>query len=318
VFENFYFARFSFVLEAVEELRLPPYKGSTLRGGFGNIFKKVVCTIRTSDCDACILAPRCVYAYVFETSPHQGTEALRLYRRVPHPFVIEPPLETRTTYAPGETLTFGLVLIGKAVEYLPYFVYTFEELGKSGIGKARGRYRLREVSRHDGTVIYRGEDKVLGGDYGRESGEALMARGMKEGKREEATPRLALRFPAPLRLVFRGKLVSTLKFHHLLRALLRRVSTLSYFHCGKKIDCDFQGLIERAEEIGTSDDSTRWVDWERYSSRQKTRMKMGGLVGSVTFEGAIEEFMPLLHLGEAVHVGKGTVFGLGKYVIEGG
>jgi CRISPR/Cas system endoribonuclease Cas6 (RAMP superfamily) len=44
-------------------------------------------------------------------------------------------------------------------------------------------------------------------------------------------------------------------------------------------------------------------------------MKMGGFVGKVDYQGNLAEFFPLLKLGERVHVGKGTAFGLGKYEI---
>jgi hypothetical protein len=55
-------------------------------------------------------------------------------------------------------------------------------------------------------------------------------------------------------------------------------------------------------------DNLRWVDWERYSSRQDTKINLGGLlVGEATYEGDLAEFMPLIRLGELIHVGKGTV-----------
>jgi CRISPR/Cas system endoribonuclease Cas6 (RAMP superfamily) len=44
-------------------------------------------------------------------------------------------------------------------------------------------------------------------------------------------------------------------------------------------------------------------------------MKMGGFIGSITFRGNLEQFLPYLVLGEYIHVGKGTSFGLGKYRI---
>lgn len=44
-------------------------------------------------------------------------------------------------------------------------------------------------------------------------------------------------------------------------------------------------------------------------------MKMGGFIGSITFEGGLESFLPFLLVGEYIHVGKGTSFGLGKYEI---
>ena len=39
-------ARVDFTLKAPEPLILPPYKGSTLRGGFGAAFRRIVCVIR--------------------------------------------------------------------------------------------------------------------------------------------------------------------------------------------------------------------------------------------------------------------------------
>ncbi len=44
-------------------------------------------------------------------------------------------------------------------------------------------------------------------------------------------------------------------------------------------------------------------------------MSLGGVTGTISYEGDLAEFRTLLKLGEYVHVGKGTSFGLGKYEI---
>ena len=44
---------------------------------------------------------------------------------------------------------------------------------------------------------------------------------------------------------------------------------------------------------------------------------MGCFMGDITFEGELAEFLPFLRLGEYLHVGKGTVYGLGEYEIAG-
>jgi hypothetical protein len=49
------FARFRFHLKARTPLCLPPYKGSTLRGGFGLSFKDAICVVAHRDCERCIL-----------------------------------------------------------------------------------------------------------------------------------------------------------------------------------------------------------------------------------------------------------------------
>lgn len=59
----------------------------------------------------------------------------------------------------------------------------------------------------------------------------------------------------------------------------------------------------------------QWHDWERYSSRQRATMTLGGLAGTITYEGPIGRSLPLLRLGEVTHAGKGTSFGLGQYRI---
>ncbi len=44
-------------------------------------------------------------------------------------------------------------------------------------------------------------------------------------------------------------------------------------------------------------------------------MILGGWIGEITYKGDFQKYLPLLRLGEHIHVGKATVFGLGKYRI---
>lgn len=323
---HFRFSQFRFDLKAVDCLNLPAYKGSTFRGAFGHAFKKVVCVTRGKICNSCLLKEKCVYSYVFETPPPSDTSRMRKYPFAPHPFVITPPLEEKRTYREGEILSFELTLIGKSTDYLPYFIYTFDELGRMGIGKGKGKYQLEEVraiipgerSKDKGKreeVIYSGKDKTLKNNFKVCKGNDLFPSELLP-LTYHLSP-LTLSFITPTRLKFDGTLSPKPEFHILIRNLLRRISLLSYFHCGEELNLDFKRLIENSKDIKVKKENLSWFDWERYSNRQETKMMMGGFMGSMSFEGDIEPFLPVLLLGEHVHVGKGTSFGLGKYQIMG-
>jgi len=312
--KDFFFARYRVILEAGERgLLLPPYKGSTLRGGFGRVFRRIACSQRDEECPRCLLREACPYAYIFETSPPAAARVLKNLDAVPRPFILEPPLETKTEYRPGESLIFGLVLVGRAVQYLPYFIVCLDELGREGIGKGRRPYALREVQAIDlrGTphTVYRAEERKVHTVPAAVRGEDLFARAGLPG----GWTRLGLEFLTPTRLKHQDQWANRLDFHILIRGLLRRLSSLAYFHHGWEWQADFAGLIARAETVATVREQTRWVDWERYSARQEARIALGGLVGTVVYEGDLQEFLPLIMLGEHVHVGKGAVFGMGWY-----
>ncbi|GJQ24872.1 hypothetical protein BIY37_02085 [Candidatus Brocadia sapporoensis] len=380
-------AKFRFTVCARGQIRFPAYKGSAFRGGFGYAFKRVVCVIKGKTCDDCLLKQKCIYSYIFETPPPEDAEILRLYPKVPHPFVIEPPVTQKQSFAPDEIFTFHLILIGQAIDYLPYFIYTFTELGKQGIGQGRGKYDVLQVEGigFDDEIVpvYSNKDQKLASHYPIIQPQQMNARlpeafcevtnpgsrgedqlsttfqekqqshpicrgenqsnpfhqagnwsnppyhsaefttnpertkGDVEGASRENNhnSKITISILTPLRLRFDGHITDKIEFHILIRNLLRRISSLSYFHCNEKLEMDFKGLIEKAKEIRQTATDITWFDWKRYSTRQEEWMSLGGVTGTVSYEGKVAEFLPFLRLGEYVHVGKGTSFGLGKYEI---
>ena len=308
---DFRVARFRLTCRARTALCLPEYKGATLRGGFGYVFRRIACLGSERGSGDCLLGEQCVYHYIFETPPPSGSVVLDKVPTAPHPFVIEPPLETKQLYEPGEQLIFHLVLIGRALDYLAYFIYAFDELGRVGFGKGRGTYTLETVEWLDATgtavPLYENGRRVLKGSFSPLTIADLLL----------PAPRsfLTLRFLTPTRLKFENHLSRECEFHLLFRNLSRRLGMLGYFHCGEEFPPEQREFIERARAIEAQDSNLHWVDWERYSTRQRTTMRLGGIVGQVTFRGDYSEFLPYLLLGTYTHVGKGTTFGLGQYEI---
>lgn len=309
-------ATFRFRVAPTEPLFLPEYKGSAFRGGFGHVFRKVACPLRCRE--GCQLPATCIYAYVFETPPPPGSQVLTKIPTAPQPFVIEPPLETKRVYEPGEELTFQLILLGRAIDYLPYFLYAFDELGRVGLGRRRGRYQLVSVESiglmGEAAPLYDGSKKLL-----RSTFEVMRADDLP--KLEGAVPqngRVTLHFLTPTRIKADGHLTDEAGFPILFRSLHRRIALLAYFHCGGAWEEGPKALLEQAEGVAIEVLALRWQDWERYSNRQQTRMALGGFVGKVTYRGDLEPFWPYLLLGTHLHVGKGATFGLGQYRIESG
>jgi hypothetical protein len=300
-------------------LTLPRYPGSMFRGAFGHALRKVVCVTKTFDCPPCVLRDRCVFPYIFETPPPPGTSVMRKYTAAPHPFVLTPPWPGPAAIRPGEPLTLGLVLFGKALRHLPYLIFAFEHAAAGGFGAQRVRCRLASVdalSNGESWTLYSSTDGTLCAPDPFEERVHLDLGDPFERLRSETRGRITIKFRTPARLLQEERLATRLDFPLLVRSLLRRIGHLSYFHCGGDLSgVAFREWIKSAGQVRTVSEDFGWFDWERYSGRQQARMKLGGMIGSATFEGPVAPFLPLLRAGEVAHVGKGTSFGLGGYCL---
>jgi hypothetical protein len=308
------YGKYRFLCRFENKASLPFYKGSTFRGAFGLALKNVVCALKREECTQCLLKQKCVYALVFETSEAiQVPEGSRIVSP-PHPFVIEPPLTTETEFQEGALFDFNFLLFGEVNNSLPYFIYAFDRMGKIGIGKKingkRSRFALEEV-RHGKQIVYSDVDQKLKSP---DSLEALSFFAITDYPKSSFRFKIILE--TPLRLKFKNRFKAELPFHVLVRAMLRRASSLLDCYGDGEPLLDYRGLVKRAETVHVVDTNLNWFDWKRYSHRQDKSMLMGGMIGSVIFEGKVGEYIPLIEFCSKVHLGKQTSFGLGKIKAE--
>ena len=314
--QNFRFTRYRFTYTVQEPLKMPHHKGNVFRGRFGYILRHIACIGESekSCAEKCQFPERCVYSKCFETPVPEDSTILRGQPYAPHPFILEPPRTGQLEYAPNDTFTCNLTLIGEAINLLPWIVLTFREIGRRRIGlrDKRGQCQLSKVeslsarSGQQPQTIYTAESEMLTDD-----GLILQLDDVMHGEPHTADA-IELEFLTPTSIKVNGKWTSQLTFEHLIRNLLRRIRFLSYFHCGEDLDVDAPALIKAASAV-THHLRLKWLRKDRYSYRTEKSVPMGGFVGKVRFEGELEPFLPFIYLGEYLHIGHHTAFGFGQY-----
>ncbi len=293
-------ALFEFGLKSETNLFLPAFKGATFRGKFGHVLKKVICFNNTKNCDNCQLTGKCPYIYLFMTKHKNREETLK-------PFVIKPPLSKKQFFLKDEMFYLQLTLIGKATEYLPYFVYCFLQMGKEGIGNPAGKFKLENIwtfnAAGEKKLIYDAEEKILVNRV-----EMISLANIQN----EIRPQVTLNFLTPTQLKQKGEMIRKINFEILLKAILRRYKRLNDIHGnGNKVfvDVDWQEV----KKIETLDSTINEHRFKRYSNKQKQSIPVRGITGKVVFRGNLTPFYKWLKMGEYLHIGKGATFGLGWY-----
>ena len=311
------FSVLTITLQAVTDLLLPPFLGSTFRGVFGTALKRVVCIRDLKDCEHCPLRQSCPYVRLFE--PLNPLSWLQTSHVSP-PFVLTLPKQRHGSVPAGTYLTFQLVTIGWATEYLPYFVAAWQRAGREmGVGKGRsrgmGRFEISAIT--DGLAS--GERLLYEGWRGLllSSPVVRTAADCSAGKERE----IALRtiFRTPVRLQSEGHLLGR--------------HSVEEFGAGKLLEAAYRRLYILAACYGMEDlpplhlpefpddpalyENVRWQEWKRYSNRQRTHMRLGGIVGEMVLGRQYQPWFPLLRACSVLHVGKATSFGFGQIECQG-
>lgn len=300
------FSRYRLDCLALDEIRLPTWPGSALRGILGHGLKRTVCVTNLDNCQDCSLRRQCAYTQLFETQVAHDQQGL----------VLQPLVMTldkyEGIYSPGECFGFELRLIGKANRHLPYLIPAWQRAGLRGLGKTNARFELDRFSRLDfASNLW----EILYSQT--EGGQNYSPTPADWQPQIDSTPEsLWLELITPYRSKRDGRLVTPRTFEPrgFLISLISRIEALRAQHDPDSPALDLGQLIPAAGQVRMPESELVWTEVSRHSSRQKTAMQMGGVTGRLRLEGpGLELLHPLLELGQWLHVGKNSLFGLGQY-----
>lgn len=297
-------ARYQFNFTVTSPIFLSEYAGSAIRGSFGHTLRRVSCMTHERECDNCPLIKSCPYKVVFEPPVPQG-EQIQEFNHIPVSFLIEAPLDGVRAYKTGSRLSFSMVLCGKSLNHLALIIFAMIKAMNHDIG--HGRAVLDSVD----FINQKGMRQRV---YDENSSEVQDHDAVFRPVDLAGINKVSLSFQTPLRIQTNGEILGPdeLTAQKLLITLIRRCDLVLRFHCKTLLDLPFSEIKDDLQRVMIKSDLI-WRNWVRYSNRQKHRMNLGGYVGTIDLENLPDYTLPILQLGEYLHVGKNAVFGLGGY-----
>lgn len=283
--------------------RLPPYLGSAWRGLIGWSLKRLSCSRDlNAACGQCVGRGHCPYFLLFESK-----SILPGCDESPRGYIFYPPPNDG-----GRALEqLDVTLMGPYTRYVPLLIKAMAAGRQVGLGASRVPYRIAglEEVRPDGTAAaLTAEPGALASLRDGHPLREWLAGG------EEADGALWVRLATPVRLRRRGAYLKRMDWPFFFETLARRLESISCTMGGEGPLGNDRWLSLRRLFSASSGirASLNWMNHARFSSRQKTKVPMGGLVGHVLIDGDPGALLPWFRAGSMVHVGKGAAMGLGR------
>jgi hypothetical protein len=326
--QHFHLLRLRFGLDIHSSGTFLPYKGDMLRRALLWHLGTMWCRESHRCRDGCQQPHDCLFGRLLDPPPDPTwTKSLRrMMGATPPPaYVLWDRHDRRREFLAGDTLEFELTLIGDtAIRQQPAFIAAMLVAGEKGLGRERIRAKLTHVTALTGPEsvphpllvqdVWQGaplDDVVLSYAEGRAWRDAL------DYASNRPVRRLHLHFLSPVKVKMRGRIMRKPNFTALARAVVRRLRILSQVHGAGEWPHEIWGpLLDLAETVRLEHHETSWQRRVRHS--QRGAMPLDGFTGEAWYiaEEDLRPLLPALWLAQWVHIGKGTVWGNGRYAVE--
>lgn len=319
------YQKYLFKLKFEKPIYFKTYPFFTIRSVFGMNLRKTVCILKNYKCSECPVKNVCSYNILFESHVDKEKDIFSGSNRAPHPLLITPKYFVEN---PINELDVNVVLIGENIKYFPYVYYSFLKSGESGVLKQRFKFEIMDVISRNKKVVK--GDKIIIPEKIEELKFNLLKYFNKNGsfKKKVLSGEVqrkvySIEFLSPVRIKKEGKFIDDIYPKDILISFFRRLQILTYYY-GSDFNEDDKTLFNKiidSIDFYTIKKETKWFDFSYYSSRQKFKMKMGGLIGNIRFEisGKIEFIKLIDKIFDAMNhlnIGKNISFGLGKVKVN--
>ena len=323
----FPFAKLTIEIELLDNNAPLDFWGARLRGGYGYALKENLCTfLEHKRCLPCerFTDRSCEYPDLFEKTRRPDDtgkrEAPLRGDDLPRPFVIDVPIIDAQQIKRGNQLRFGLTLLGKtACKELPQTIEAFVKFGQHEL--TRGHFKLVNVCDElaGGHSIWQA-DKVgipLVRDIGAFADESKVIQSEKNLTIEFITP-TAISYDKARRKDDKTGLAILSDCHDLVYLLTLRIGGLWQTYGDWRGQAEYyrwhNALLKTAKTIQSRTDKLNMAPTIFHHSMKRERLEpLDGFVGKMELIGDLEALAQLLRIGELVHLGNQTDYGLGHY-----
>jgi len=296
---------YTFELEFKELAKLPVWKGNLIRGVLGYNLRKLYCIDDSRNCHECNLLFKCPYGYLFRTTTKGLT--LKKLKHYTKPYVIKPPLESKSMYNKGDKLRFSLVLFGDAMNFEDHVINAVNLMCKGGLGcsEARGQLIIRRIYvenplKNEKEFLFEDGEFYSSNLYIKDSDLKI-----KVGKI------FKIKFLTPFRLIRDGALVTEPSFKDLISFMLRKYSSIRLQYLGKDVDVEVEKVLKEAELVDTVSSN---LQQRTFIYKNKNELF---IYGDIVYVGRLSSSIrKVMGFCELTHIGKRASYGHGWYVVD--
>jgi len=286
-----------------EQNNLPYFLSSTWRGVIGNSLQNLVCPFKkkNKNCASCAIREYCPYFQLVELDSD-----INGFHSTVRGYVLFSLLTNR------DKLWLEITLFGRASKFVNALILALIEAQKIGLGYRRMPFVLSSIVE----LLPSGRKNILSLDC-----DKLNIKGPFSLREWIENFSIAIvekiYFVTPLRLRKQGRYLFKMDWPFFFSTLARRLEMLRvFFGGGERLSKDewykLKSIFENEAKVDRED--LIWKDLKRYSNRQKRKVPLGGLIGTIYISEISPWWWKWWQMAHFVYVGKGASMGLGRII----
>ncbi|GEM_PF-380638 len=247
---------------------------------------------------------------LFSPALSDDPAALRRFQKPSPAFVLRPPPAGRLVWQEGDTLDLDVLFLGGGLQQIPFFLSLLRALGNCGLlAGDEGRFEVAAIACQAATGSWRA---LSPGRHAASLSPDVISLGMYLDEQLPLSLPVLLEVTTPARLVAAGRVLRRPRFVQLFPFMLRRVTSMLYYHCHLEPVDDPGSLLAAANQVEAVWQATSWHDWRELGEGGAVG-KVGGLTGELRLDGAgLEELSWIILLAALFGIGRGAAFGSGQ------